>query len=380
MSEFLKVKASIPVWHSKRYEDVNFLNTFSFNEELINKFILEKPCKLKTKVVYFKMFLGNVKVEQKTVLAPLAGVSDSPFRQICKVFGVGLVFTEMVSADGLVHESEKTRQYLKFEPVERPIGVQLFGDNPEIMAEATRIVAAEAPDLIDINLGCPVPKVTKRGAGAALLQNLRQIEKIVSAMVRTTSIPILAKVRSGWNEDKIIAVELARMLEQNGLAGITVHGRTQTMKFSGRADWSIIQSVKAAIKIPVIGNGDITKPEDARRMLDETGCDLLMIGRGAFGNPWIFRRVNHFLSSGTVLAEPKYSEKLDICLQQFNMMTQIYPERSAVFEMRKHIGWYTKGLPQSSQFRNKVFHLTDKKSVEQALIDYRESLRLLEIE
>ncbi|MBN2090994.1 tRNA dihydrouridine synthase DusB [candidate division KSB1 bacterium] len=332
-----------------------------------------------TKVVYFKMFLGNVKIEQKTVLAPLAGVSDSPFRQICRIYGAGLVFTEMVSADGLVHESEKTRQYLRFEQMERPIGVQLFGDDPEVMATATQIVAAEAPDLIDINLGCPVPKVTKRGAGAALLQNLKQIEKIVSAMVRATSIPILAKVRSGWNEDKIVAVDLARMLEQLGLAGITIHGRTQTMKFSGRADWSIIQLVKAAVKIPVIGNGDITRPEDARQMLDETGCDLVMIGRGAFGNPWIFKRINHYLTNGVILPEPTPSERLDICLGQFKMMTQSYPERSTVFEARKHIGWYTKGIPQGAQFRNKVFHLTDKIDVEQALIDYRDSLKLLEM-
>jgi nifR3 family TIM-barrel protein len=326
------------------------------------------------------MFLGNVKIEQKTVLAPLAGVSDSPFRQICKVFGAGLVFTEMVSADGLVQESEKTRQYLKYEPMERPIGVQLFGDDPEIMAEATRIVAAEAFDLIDINLGCPVPKVTRRGAGSALLKNLKQIEKIVSAMVRATSIPILAKVRSGWNEDKIVAVDLARMLEQIGLAGITVHGRTQTMKFSGYADWSIIQSVKAAVKMPVIGNGDITQPADARRMIDETGCDLVMIGRGAFGNPWIFKQINHFLASGTALPEPELSEKIDVCLHQIRMMTKIYPERNAVFEARKHIGWYTKGFPQSSQFRKQVFHLTDQNAVEQALLDYRDSLKLLKIE
>ncbi len=341
---------------------------------------LKKSCKLKTKVVYFKMFLGNVKIEQKTVLAPLAGVSDSPFRQICKAFGAGLVFTEMVSADGLVQESEKTRQYLKYEPMERPIGVQLFGDDPEIMAEATRIVAAEAFDLIDINLGCPVPKVTRRGAGSALLKNLKQIEKIVTAMVRATSIPVLAKVRSGWNEDKIVAVDLARMLEQIGLAGITVHGRTQTMKFSGYADWSIIQSVKAAVKIPVIGNGDITQPADARRMLDETGCDLVMIGRGAFGNPWIFKRINHYLASGSELPEPELSEKIDICLHQIRMMTKIYPERNAVFEARKHIGWYMKGFPQSSQFRKQVFHLLDQNAVEQALIDYRDSLNLLKIE
>jgi len=262
--------------------------------------------------------------------------------------------------------------------MERPIGIQLFGDDPDIIASATQIVAAYSPDFIDINLGCPVPKVTKRGAGAALLQDLKQIEKIVSAMVRATSIPILAKVRSGWNEDKIIAVDLARMLEQIGLAGITIHGRTQTMKFSGRADWSIIQSVKAAIKIPVIGNGDIMRPEDAQSMLKETGCDLVMIGRGAFGNPWIFKRINHYLSSGTILPEPRPSEKLDVCISQFKMMTQDYPERSAVFEARKHIGWYTKGIPQGAQFRNKVFHLTDKNAVEQALIDYRNSLELLE--
>jgi tRNA-dihydrouridine synthase B len=318
------------------------------------------------------MNIKHVFIENKLVLAPLAGVTDLPFRQICKDFGAGLVFTEMVSADGIVRGNKPTLSYLEFDPHEHPIGVQLFGSRPELLAQATEIVSRLGFDFIDMNLGCPVPKVTKRGAGSALLKDLPQIEKIVRAMVASTDIPILAKIRKGWGPEDNVAVEVAQLLEACGVAGITVHPRTQSMKFTGKADWDVIRAVKAAVSLPVIGNGDIFSGADAARMLAETGCDLIMVGRGVFGNPWLIREIVTYLNDGTILPPPSDEEVVELCLKHFHLALERRSERYIMAELRKHIGWYSKGLPQSSAFRNQLFQLKSWRLIERYLLEFRD--------
>jgi len=324
------------------------------------------------KGLYFAMKIKHVSIENQVALAPLAGISDLPFRLICKKFGAGLVFTEMVSADGIVRNNQPTISYLDYEPDEHPIGAQLFGNSPELMARATDIVSRLKFDFIDINLGCPVPKVTRRGAGSALLKDLLKIEKIVRAMVSRTDIPILAKIRKGWGPDDNVAVELAQLLEACGVAGITVHPRTQSMKFTGKADWEVIRAVKAAVTVPVIGNGDIFSGADAARMLAETGCDLIMVGRGAFGNPWLIREIIAYLKDKTILPPPSHVEIIELCLEHLHLALAHRSERYVLTELRKHVAWYSKGLPQSTTFRNQLFQLKNWKLVEKSLLEYRD--------
>lgn len=324
------------------------------------------------------MFIKHVSLKNRVVVAPLAGVTDLPFRLICREFGAGLVFTEMVSADGIVRGNKPTLNYLKFESREHPIGVQLFGSSPDLLAGATEFVSRLGFDFIDLNLGCPVPKVTKRGAGSALLKDLSRVEKIVRAMISRTDIPVLAKIRKGWEAEDDVAVELALMLEDCGVAAVTVHPRTQSMKFTGKADWMTIRAVKEAVKIPVIGNGDIFSAEDAGRMLTETGCDLIMIGRGVLGNPWIIREIVAYLEEGTLLPRPSRVEIIDLCLKHFYLALAYQSERYILADLRKHIGWYSKGLPQSSAFRNQLFQLKSSKLIENALLEYREYVARLD--
>ncbi|MCI0515491.1 tRNA dihydrouridine synthase DusB [candidate division KSB1 bacterium] len=315
------------------------------------------------------MFLGQIEITQPAILAPLAGISDSPFRSICREFGAGLVFTEMVSADGLVRGNQHTWRYLYFEPAERPIGIQLFGNNPESMARAAEIVSQLQPDFIDINMGCPVPKVIKHGAGAALLKDLPLIEKIVRTMRAHTTIPILAKIRSGWEADDLVAVDLAQMLAASGVAGITVHPRTRSMNFTGHADWNLIRLVKQAVQIPVIGNGDVTSAAAAQRMFEETGCDLVMIGRGAFGNPWLFREIALYLKEGRLIPPPTHAERIAMCLRQFRIARRMFPERYLLTDLRKHLIWYTHGLPQGSHIRQQLFKIKDVPAIETTLLE-----------
>jgi len=326
------------------------------------------------------MLLANVQINSKTVLAPLAGVSDAPFRQICKEFGAGLVFTEMVSADGLVHGNQPSLDYCYFDLSERPIGIQLFGHQPETLAEAAAMVSSFKPDFIDVNMGCPVPKVVKRGAGSALLKNLPLIREIVTQMKASTTIPLLAKIRSGWSAGESIAVEVAQLLAECGCTAVTIHPRTQAEKFHGQADWQIIQAVKKAVTIPVIGNGDVLTPEDARQMLLETGCDLVMIGRGALGNPWLFRQINTYLEDGTLLPVPDYSERFAICLRHFQRALSMMGERYILTNMRKQIGWYTRGMPESTIFRQQLFQAKTRATVEALLSEYQKYLDRLKIQ
>ena len=304
------------------------------------------------------MKIGNVNIETPFVLAPLAGVSDSPFRQLAREQGAGAVYTEMVSADGLVRAAQATLDYIAFEPHERPIGIQLFGSDPAIMADATRALAdlppERRPDMVDINMGCPVRKVVTRCAGAALLQDVPRIERIVAAMAAASDLPVTAKIRLGWDGDSRNVVEVARALEGAGAMAVAIHARTRAEKFEGLAHWDLIGEAKRAVGIPVIGNGDVRTPADALRMLETTGCDGVMLGRAAFGDPWVFRRIRALAERGEVLPLPTAQERLEAGVRHLGMLVRTAGEHVAAKEMRKHVAWYIKGLPHSARVREQV--------------------------
>ena len=304
------------------------------------------------------MTIGDVAFESPFVLAPLAGVSDSPFRQLSREQGAGGVYTEMVSADGLVRGNQATFDYIAFEPHERPIGVQLFGSDPAIMAEATRVLGDlpedRRPDIIDLNMGCPVRKVVTRCAGAALLQDVPLIERIVRAMSDATTLPVTAKIRLGWDGNSRNVVDVARALEAAGAKAVAIHARTRAEKFEGTAHWDMIGEAKRAVGIPVIGNGDVRTAEDAVRMVRETGCDGVMLGRAAFGDPWVFKRIRALVERGEALGLPTAQERLEAGVRHLGMLVASSGEHIAAKEMRKHVAWYIKGLPNSARVREQV--------------------------
>jgi len=342
-----------------------------FYDELNKK----KPCKLKKYVVYsFVLMFCNIEILRRSILAPMAGVADNAFRLIAKSWGASIVFTELVSADGIVRNSAKSYRLFRFLPEERPIGIQLFGNEPEVMAKAALEVEKVKPNFIDLNFGCPAKKVVARGAGAALLKELPRMKAIVRAVVSAVSTPVTGKIRSGWDDKHLVAVEAAQILEEEGACAVTVHPRTQKMKFKGKADWELIRMVKESVSIPVIGNGDIISPEDGKKMIETTGCDLIMIGRGALGRPWIFKEINHYLETGKLLEEPDNRKRIEICIKHYNLALKLLGEERAVKEMRKHIGWYAKGMRESSKFRKKIFSLTDPEEVISNLRKYAEKV------
>jgi tRNA-dihydrouridine synthase B len=316
------------------------------------------------------MIFNDMKLEGRVVLAPLSGVADSSFRSLCRSMGAAIVFTEMISADGLLQRNSRTLDYLFFREIERPIGFQLFGSEPDILARAVEIVEQYQPDFIDLNFGCPVKKVVKRGAGAALLKDMAKLEKIAKEVVKHASKPVFAKIRKGWDEKHTNAVEVAKILEQCGVNAITIHPRTQVQGYRGRSDWQTIKLVKESVSIPVIGNGDIRSAEDARRMIDETGCDLVMIGRGSLGNPWIFREANYFLQTRKKLPPPALEQKLKVILNHLEDIILIKGEKKGVQELRKHLGWYIKGLPNSARIRAELYRLKNKEEIRTCLTDY----------
>ncbi|MBI1798398.1 MAG: tRNA dihydrouridine synthase DusB [Candidatus Eisenbacteria bacterium] len=318
--------------------------------------------------------IGSVQYESPFMLAPLAGVSDSPFRQLAREQGAAMVFTEMVSADGLARGNQATLDYCAFEPGERPIGIQLFGSDPGVMAEATRVLNdlpnERRPDLIDINMGCPVRKVVNRSAGAALLTNVPQIREIVSRMSGASRIPVTAKIRLGWDGNSRNVVDVAKALEDSGAEAVAIHARTRAEKFEGEAHWEMIGEAKRAVGIPVIGNGDVRAPEDAIRMIELTGCDAVMLGRAAFGDPWVFRRVRAFHERGEELAPPSAAERLAAGIRHLAMMTAAVGADSAAREMRKHVAWYVKGLPRSAKVREQVNRTGSVDEMANLLRDY----------
>lgn len=298
--------------------------------------------------------IGNTVLENNVILAPMAGVTDLPFRLLCREQGAGLVVTEMVSAKAILYHNKNTENLLRIHPAERPAAVQLFGSDPDIMGEIAASLEDGPYDFIDVNMGCPVPKIVNNGEGSALMKDPRRAQAVLTAMVRAVKKPVTVKFRKGFNDSSVNAVEFARMAESCGVGAVAVHGRTREQYYSGRADWDIIRQVKEAVKIPVIGNGDIFTPEDARRMLHETGCDGIMVARGAKGNPWLFKRINHYLDRGELLPEPDMEEIKAMILRHGRMLAEFKGEHTAMREMRGHMAWYTKGMPHSAALRNDI--------------------------
>ncbi|MCI8588996.1 MAG: tRNA dihydrouridine synthase DusB [Bacilli bacterium] len=317
--------------------------------------------------------IGNVEIKNRTVLAPMAGIGNSSFRKIVKEMGCGLIYAEMVSDKALFYNSKKTIDMLYMEDMERPITQQIFGSDKESFVVAAKYVYEHMrPDIIDINMGCPVPKVAVRSqAGAALLKNPEKIREIVSSVVAAVPIPVTVKIRSGWDHEHINAVEVAQICEEAGASAICVHPRTRSQGYSGKADWSIIKQVKEAVSIPVIGNGDITSGRLAQQMIDETGCDAVMIGRGVLGRPWVIREINHYLETGEELEEPTPTERIDFCLKHLENLNQLKNEHLAVLEIRSHIAWYLKGLPKSNEIKNKIFLQTSIFDIINTLNEYK---------
>lgn len=298
--------------------------------------------------------IGNTILENNVILAPMAGVTDLPFRLLCREQGAGCVVTEMVSAKAILYNNRNTKELMQIHPQERPAAIQLFGSDPDIMAQIAARIEDGPYDFIDVNMGCPVPKVVNNGEGSALMKKPKQAEKVLSAMVKAVKKPVTVKFRKGFNDTSVNAVEFAKMAEGSGVAAVAVHGRTREQYYSGKADWDIIRQVKEAVKIPVIGNGDIFTPQDAGRMMEETGCDGIMVARGAKGNPWIFRRINHYLDTGEILPGPSIEEIQAMILRHGHMLAAYKGEQTAMREMRGHVAWYTKGMPHSAALRNEI--------------------------
>mgnify|MGYP004629148631 FL=1 len=324
-----------------------------------------------------KWKIGNVEIANQVVLAPMAGICNSSFRRICKEMGCGLVYAEMVSDKAIMYENQKTIDMLYMTDLERPITQQIFGtDKDSFVIAAKYIYENMHPDIIDINMGCPVPKVAVRAqAGAALLKSPEKIKEIVEAVVAAVPIPVTVKIRSGWDSNHINAVDVAKIVEEAGASAICVHPRTRMQGYSGKADWKIIKQVKENVKIPVIGNGDIKCAEDAKRMLDETFCDAVMIGRGVLGNPWLIKQTVDYLDGKTDIVKPTNEEKIDMCIKHLKYLENLKNEKLACLEIRNHIAWYLKGMEKSIEIKNKVYKTSSIRDIMQILTEYKEDLK-----
>lgn len=313
------------------------------------------------------MQIGSLTLDSRVILAPMAGISDLPFRLTMKPFGVGLVYTEMVSAKGLLHAGRRTRELLRSDPNERPLGIQLFGSEPQDLAAAAATVADDG-ELIDLNLGCPVPKVVRNGAGSALLRDPQRVGRMVAAVRKAVNLPLTVKIRSGWDQASVNFIEIGKIAESEGADALILHPRTRTQGFSGKSDWTQIGALVSALSIPVVGSGDITSGVDARRMIDETGCAGIMIGRGSYGNPWLLRDADRALSDLPPLPPPSAREKLEVALAHQRRQTLLSGETRGVLEMRKHLCWYVRGLPGAASFRTEINRI-DTLAGQKALIE-----------
>jgi tRNA-dihydrouridine synthase B len=314
--------------------------------------------------------IGNVQIDNPVILAPMAGVCNPAFRKIAKDLGAGMVCAEMVSDKALVHGNAKSHSMLTILPDEHPMSLQLVGYDKESMVRAAELVGETNADVIDINMGCPVLKIYKNGSGAALARDAKNAAEIVKAVVEHVNKPVTVKFRKGWDDEHINAVEVAKAVEQAGAKAVTIHGRTAKQLYSGKADWSIIREIKEAVGIPVIGNGDIVEPEDALAMINQTGCDGVMIGRAALGNPWIFGEVTHYLATGQKPAKPSAQERIQVAIQHLQLLVQEKGEVIGVREMRKHAAWYIKGLAGAAQVRDEVNKQTTLVDMEGLLQQY----------
>ena len=324
------------------------------------------------------MKIGNLNLDNRVFLLPMAGVTDLPFRLICKEQDCGMLYTEMVNAKALCYDDQNTKKMLKIEEEEHPVAIQIVGSDPEYMGGAAKILNSYPNEILDINMGCPAPKVVKNGDGSALLKNPELAAKVLKAVVGNSEKPVTLKIRKGWDDTCINAVEIAKIAEDCGISAIAIHGRTREQYYSGKADWDIIRQVKENVSIPVIGNGDVFEVEDAINMLNQTNCDAIMIGRGAQGNPWIFKRINHYMQTGEILPEPTLEEKINTAKKHLKLAVEEHGEYVAVREMRKHIAWYLKGLRNSARVRDEINKIESYEEVVNKLESYMQDCLTLE--
>jgi len=316
--------------------------------------------------------IGKLKIKTPLFLAPMAGVTDHPFRLICKEYGAGVVYTEFVSSNGIIRENLKTLEMMRFTDEERPLGIQIFGDNAEVVGKSAKMVNEMFnPDIIDINYGCPVPKVTKSGAGSGAMKDLCLMDDITAAVVESAqNTPVTVKMRSGWDQDNIISTEAGLRLEKIGVKAITLHPRTTSQRFTGKANWDLITELKKAVKIPVIGNGDINSVDDYKKMVDTTGCDAVMIARGALGNPWIFKEINKNIKNQTPLDSINLKERIKICKRHYELLKEDRNNYVCLNLTKKHFSWYLKGFKGASEWRKKFMYSKTTNEVEEHLQDF----------
>ncbi|MFW6035034.1 MAG: tRNA dihydrouridine synthase DusB [Halothermotrichaceae bacterium] len=325
------------------------------------------------------MQIGTIELDIPVILAPMAGVSDYPYRQIIREMGCQLLYTEMVSSKGMVYGSEKTKQLLDFNRKGGYISIQIFGEEPEFMAEAAKIIEKDyQPDIIDINMGCPTRKIVKNGSGSALMKTPKLTENIVTAVIEAVDLPVTVKIRKGWDEDSVNAVEIGLIAQKCGAAAVAIHGRTRKQFYSGKADWESIKILKENIDIPVIGNGDIFKVKDAEKMLKITGCDGVMIARGAQGNPWLIKRTIHYFKTGKLLPEPDYVQIIEMALYHLKKSVNYFGEKKSVSMMRKHLAWYLKGIPYSTDVKRDINKITKYDKLKVLLENYQQNLQGLD--